>query len=83
VVEAAKKTGDYSVLSHADLCVLALTFALSESEKTNEEKEELGAKVEVKITPMSAIICPHTVHTGLGTLVECKFGTSFFTARGL
>ncbi|TFY71972.1 hypothetical protein EVG20_g1019 [Dentipellis fragilis] len=28
VIQFAKKTGDYSVLSHADLCVIALTYAL-------------------------------------------------------
>jgi len=33
VVQWAKKTGDYSVLSHADLCVLALTFALDQEDK--------------------------------------------------
>jgi rRNA maturation endonuclease Nob1 len=38
VVEAAKKTGDYAVLSHADLCVLALTYALDSSEKAAAEK---------------------------------------------
>jgi rRNA maturation endonuclease Nob1 len=40
VVEAAKKTGDYSVLSHADLCVLALTLELAESEKLGDEKND-------------------------------------------
>ncbi|KAI0053729.1 hypothetical protein FA95DRAFT_1481220 [Auriscalpium vulgare] len=33
VIQFAKKTGDYSVLSHPDLCVLALTYALNEQEK--------------------------------------------------
>ncbi|TFY63224.1 hypothetical protein EVJ58_g3373 [Rhodofomes roseus] len=33
VIQFAKKTGDYSVLSHADLCVLALTYALDVKEK--------------------------------------------------
>lgn len=33
VIQWAKKTGDYSVLSHADLCVLALTFALDQEDK--------------------------------------------------
>ncbi|KAF7290987.1 20S-pre-rRNA D-site endonuclease NOB1 [Mycena chlorophos] len=33
VVRMAKKTGDYAVLSHPDLCVLALTYSLNEREK--------------------------------------------------
>ncbi|RPD66967.1 hypothetical protein L226DRAFT_529363 [Lentinus tigrinus ALCF2SS1-7] len=33
VIQWAKKTGDYSVLSHADLCILALTYELDEKEK--------------------------------------------------
>jgi RNA-binding protein NOB1 len=33
VIQLAKKTGDYSALSHADLCVIALTYALDKAEK--------------------------------------------------
>ncbi|KAI0677346.1 Nin one binding Zn-ribbon like-domain-containing protein [Trametes maxima] len=33
VIQWAKKTGDYAVLSHPDLCVLALTYELDEQEK--------------------------------------------------
>jgi RNA-binding protein NOB1 len=33
VIQWAKKTGDYSVLSHADLCVLALTYMLDLEDK--------------------------------------------------
>ena len=43
VIQWSKKTGDYSVLSHSDLCVLALTFSLHEEdkrEKTQENKQE-------------------------------------------
>ncbi|KAH9927241.1 Nin one binding Zn-ribbon like-domain-containing protein [Fomitopsis serialis] len=44
VIQSAKKTGDYSVLSHADLCVLALTYALDvkerEQTKTSGEAEK-------------------------------------------
>ncbi|TDL29818.1 hypothetical protein BD410DRAFT_709650 [Rickenella mellea] len=36
VTQFAKKTGDYSVLSHADLCVLALTYALDLKEKAEK-----------------------------------------------
>jgi len=39
VIQWAKKTGDYSVLSHPDLCVLALTYLLSEEDKKLKEKE--------------------------------------------
>ncbi|KAF9481829.1 hypothetical protein BDN70DRAFT_875775 [Pholiota conissans] len=39
VVQWAKKTGDYSVLSHPDLCVLALTYMMSEEDKKAKGKE--------------------------------------------
>jgi len=38
VIQWSKKTGDYSVLSHPDLCVLALTFSLHEEDKQENEK---------------------------------------------
>ena len=37
MIEFAKKTGDYAVLSHADLCVLALTYAVNEETKAEEQ----------------------------------------------
>jgi len=37
VVQFAKKTGDYTVLSHADICVLALTHSLHVREKALSE----------------------------------------------
>ncbi|KAI0774464.1 Nin one binding Zn-ribbon like-domain-containing protein [Fomes fomentarius] len=40
VTQWAKKTGDYSVLSHADLCVLALTYELDKAEKERAGKEQ-------------------------------------------
>ena len=40
VIQWAKKTGDYSVLSHADLCILALTYALHEQGKQEDEKND-------------------------------------------
>lgn len=43
VIQFSKKTGDYSVLSHADLCVLALTYGLDKKEK------ELAAKVAAEV----------------------------------
>jgi RNA-binding protein NOB1 len=39
VISWAKKTGDYAVLSHPDLCVLALTYMLHEEGKRSHEKE--------------------------------------------
>ncbi|RDB19919.1 20S-pre-rRNA D-site endonuclease nob1 [Hypsizygus marmoreus] len=38
VIQWAKKTGDYSVLSHPDICVLALTYALNEEGKKLKEQ---------------------------------------------
>ncbi|KAK0482081.1 Nin one binding Zn-ribbon like-domain-containing protein [Armillaria luteobubalina] len=49
VIQWAKKTGDYSVLSHPDLCVLALTHTLHEQaklEKVNQEAEVVKNTVE-------------------------------------
>ncbi|KAI0722746.1 Nin one binding Zn-ribbon like-domain-containing protein [Earliella scabrosa] len=46
VIQWAKKTGDYSVLSHADLCILALTYELDQKEKAQKE-EEKGVPVEL------------------------------------
>ncbi|KAJ7180381.1 Nin one binding Zn-ribbon like-domain-containing protein [Mycena crocata] len=39
VIQWAKKTGDYAVLSHPDLCVLALTYSIHEREKAKLAKE--------------------------------------------
>lgn len=38
MIQFSKKTGDYPVLSHADICVLALTHEL------NKKENELVAK---------------------------------------
>ncbi|KXN86123.1 20S-pre-rRNA D-site endonuclease nob1 [Leucoagaricus sp. SymC.cos] len=46
VIQWAKKTGDYSVLSHADLCVIALTYMLNEEYKREVEKEAKEKEVE-------------------------------------
>lgn len=49
VIQWAKKTGDYSVLSHPDLCVLALTHTLHEQaklEKVNQEAEVVKDTIE-------------------------------------
>ncbi|SJL02135.1 uncharacterized protein ARMOST_05459 [Armillaria ostoyae] len=49
VIQWAKKTGDYSVLSHPDLCVLALTHTLHEQaklEKVNQEAEVVKGTIE-------------------------------------
>ncbi|KAG2077196.1 hypothetical protein BDR04DRAFT_526088 [Suillus decipiens] len=39
VVQFAKKTGDYAVLSHADICVLALTYSLHAREQASSEND--------------------------------------------
>lgn len=39
VVQFAKKTGDYAVLSHADICVLALTYSLHAHEQASSEND--------------------------------------------
>lgn len=44
VTEFAKKTGDYSVLSHADLCVLALAYVVDMEAKARETHQ-----TEVKV----------------------------------
>ncbi|KAF9443329.1 hypothetical protein P691DRAFT_679785 [Macrolepiota fuliginosa MF-IS2] len=48
VIQWAKKTGDYSVLSHADMCVIALTHMLNEEYK-REEKEK-GEEANPSVT---------------------------------
>ncbi|KLO16357.1 hypothetical protein SCHPADRAFT_926597 [Schizopora paradoxa] len=40
VIQFAKKTGDYSVLSHADLCVIALTLSIDRREKAVTKSED-------------------------------------------
>ncbi|KAF8272131.1 Nin one binding Zn-ribbon like-domain-containing protein [Lactarius quietus] len=57
VTQFAKKTGDYSALSQADLCVLALTYALEKAEKAQPSGEESCASVDAtpSDTPTSTI----------------------------
>lgn len=43
VIQFSKKTGDYSVLSHADLCVVALTYEISQ-----EEAQKPATKTEAE-----------------------------------
>jgi RNA-binding protein NOB1 len=40
VIQWSKKTGDYSVLSHPDLCVLALTYALHEEDRQENDEQK-------------------------------------------
>ncbi|KIK46653.1 hypothetical protein CY34DRAFT_800170 [Suillus luteus UH-Slu-Lm8-n1] len=49
VVQFAKKTGDYAVLSHADICVLALTHSLHVREQAsleNNPKESVTNEID-------------------------------------
>ena len=41
-ITVAKKTGDYSVLSHADICVIALTYELDSQEKEGPEDSQVS-----------------------------------------
>ncbi|KIP12744.1 hypothetical protein PHLGIDRAFT_61259 [Phlebiopsis gigantea 11061_1 CR5-6] len=41
VIQWAKKTGDYSVLSNPDLCVIALTYMLEQRHKEEEPSKEI------------------------------------------
>ena len=47
VIQWAKKTGDYSVLSHPDLCVLALTYVLDQEDKLAKEKAKLEIQTQL------------------------------------
>ncbi|KAF9226678.1 hypothetical protein BS17DRAFT_775960 [Gyrodon lividus] len=46
VIQFAKKTGDYAVLSHADICVLALTHTLHVQEKALLESQKEEIKID-------------------------------------
>ncbi|XP_006456832.1 hypothetical protein AGABI2DRAFT_188646 [Agaricus bisporus var. bisporus H97] len=57
VIQWAKKTGDYSVLSHADMCVIALTHMLNEEhkkEKAELVKEEARSSDEAEAKALTA-----------------------------
>ena len=41
-IAIAKKTGDYSVLSHTDICVVALTYELDLQEKEKSEDSQVS-----------------------------------------
>ncbi len=55
VIEWARKTGDYSVLSHADLCVLALTFALDQEDKRSEKSHAASTFMNQSFTPTNVL----------------------------
>lgn len=57
VIQWAKKTGDYSVLSHADMCVIALTHMLNGEYKRDKEKLEKES-TEKKEAEASSIDLP-------------------------
>ncbi|KAG1752563.1 Nin one binding Zn-ribbon like-domain-containing protein [Suillus paluster] len=50
VVQFAKKTGDYAVLSHADICVLALTHSLHVREQASSENDSKQARFDSDAT---------------------------------
>ncbi|KAF8639843.1 hypothetical protein AX17_001098 [Amanita inopinata Kibby_2008] len=53
VTQWAKRTGDYSVLSHPDLCILALTYSLHEKGKEGKDVIEAYAKAAVTVDSLS------------------------------
>ncbi|KAG5654622.1 hypothetical protein H0H81_011597 [Sphagnurus paluster] len=55
VIQWAKKTGDYSVLSHPDLCVLALTYALHEEAKKAKETQKDATEATEKPVDVPAV----------------------------
>ncbi|KAF9006590.1 Nin one binding Zn-ribbon like-domain-containing protein [Cyathus striatus] len=73
-IQWARKTGDYSVLSHADICVLALTHSLqteamrlaaqeelSEPSKVNEGTSSLDVSISDPIEGVSKILHETTI----------------------
>lgn len=57
----AKQTGDYSVLSHTDLCVLALTYAVEVEENGHwRVREELG-KVSQSCSLLLSLLSPRSL----------------------
>jgi len=57
VIQYAKKTGDYAVLSHPDLCVLALTHTLhtQAQKRKDSEKEDEEASCSIKPSTVKLI----------------------------
>lgn len=54
MIQFAKKTGDYSVLSHADLLVLALTYELDQKAKQKLSKEdEISVSLSITFDDMN------------------------------
>ncbi|KAJ8515334.1 hypothetical protein ONZ45_g7221 [Pleurotus djamor] len=53
VIQWAKQTGDYAVLSHTDLCVVALTHYLTQKAKVIAQAAETGAEVTANGVPTS------------------------------
>jgi RNA-binding protein NOB1 len=56
VIQGAKKTGDYAVLSHPDLCVLALTYSLHKREEAAAVKIANEARFAFVQTSTSALL---------------------------
>ncbi|KAG2349130.1 hypothetical protein BDR05DRAFT_925174, partial [Suillus weaverae] len=68
VVQFAKKTGDYAVLSHADICVLALTHSLHVREQVpseNDTKESVTNEIDdsVQSPPASPLDPSEDIHS--------------------
>lgn len=59
VIQFAKKTGDYAVLSHTDICVLALTHTLQLEENARLEKQKLEVNRQLSSSFGHALIKVH------------------------
>lgn len=55
-IQWAKKTGDYAVLSQADLCVLALTYALDQEDKKLRDQTAGSSLMNVAIQVIFLIV---------------------------
>ncbi|KAF8915322.1 hypothetical protein CPB85DRAFT_1432927 [Mucidula mucida] len=68
VIQWAKKTGDYSVLSHPDLCVLALTHTLHEQAKTErllKRTDSIEPTTDIDNAPNTEVIVDENIDADL------------------
>ena len=68
MIRTAKKTGDYAVLSHADLCVLALTLALhTKEEATSQTSAAVESGTDAEERNESSVTGEQHPETGVET----------------
>ena len=67
MIQFAKKTGDYAVLSHPDLAILALTHALNVQSKdevpkgAEKQAEDTAEQASTEVCLTLAVIRLHTI----------------------